>query len=169
MGRIGKAVAHRLHFGWRMPILYTSRSDKPDIDESMQARRVDLETLLRSSDFVSLHTSLQPETRGMIGSEQLAWMKPTSVLVNTSRGEIVDQDALFEALRLRTFFGAGLDVTSPEPLPEGSPLRNLDNCLILPHIGSATFDARRRMSNMAANNLIAAIQGHAMPYPVPLP
>lgn len=164
MGRIGSAVAERLHFGWGMKVLYTSRVDKMDFEDRLSAKRVELETLLRESDVISLHTSLQKETRGLIGRAQFGLMKPSAILINTARGEVLDQDALFEALKSRRLFAAGLDVTDPEPLPSDSPLRTLDSCVILPHIGSATFQARSRMSIMAAENLIAAIGGMPMPY-----
>ena len=164
MGRIGSAVAERLHFGWGMKVIYTSRTDKEEVDQRLGAKRVELETLLQESDVISLHTSLQKETRGMIGRTQFALMKPSAILINTARGEVIDQAALFEALKSRRLFAAGLDVTDPEPLPTDSPLRELDSCIILPHLGSATFQARSRMSIMAAENLIAAIGGVPMPY-----
>jgi|694.fasta_scaffold19716_6 lactate dehydrogenase-like 2-hydroxyacid dehydrogenase len=164
MGRIGSAVAERLHFGWGMKVIYTSRTDKEEVDQRLGAKRVELETLLQESDVISLHTSLQKETRGMIGRTQFGLMKPSAILINTARGEVIDQAALFEALKSRRLFAAGLDVTDPEPLPTDSPLRELDSCIILPHLGSATFQARSRMSIMAAENLIAAIGGVPMPY-----
>lgn len=164
MGRIGSAVAERLHFGWGMRVLYTSRTDKSDVDQRLLAKRVELDTLLRESDVISLHTSLQKETRGLIGRDQFGLMKPNAILINTARGEVIDQGALVEALQSRQLFAAGLDVTDPEPLPSDSPLRQLDSCIILPHIGSATFQARSRMSMMAAENLIAAVGGMPMPY-----
>ncbi|MFN7730761.1 MAG: 2-hydroxyacid dehydrogenase [Pirellula sp.] len=166
MGRIGAAVAKRLRFGWDMRVIYTSRTPKAQYEQSLGATRVSLETLLEQSDVVSIHTSLQPETRGLIGAEQLRSMKPNAVLVNTSRGEVIDQSALYTALRSAQIFAAGLDVTDPEPLPSDSPLRQLPNCIILPHIGSATYVARDRMALMAADNLIAAIAGNTMPHPV---
>ncbi|MBM3964135.1 MAG: D-glycerate dehydrogenase [Planctomycetes bacterium] len=164
MGRIGSAVAERLHFGWGMKVLYTSRTDKTDVDQRLSAKRVELDTLLRESDVISLHTSLQKETRGLIGRDQFGLMKPNAILVNTARGEVIDQDALVQALKSGQLFAAGLDVTDPEPLPNDSPLRQLDSCIILPHIGSATFQARSKMSMMAAENLIAAVGGMPMPY-----
>jgi lactate dehydrogenase-like 2-hydroxyacid dehydrogenase len=166
MGRIGAAVAKRLYFGWDMKVVYTSRSTKPDVEASLGARRVSLDELLTESDVVSLHTSLQPETRGMIGETELGLMKRSAILINTSRGEVIDQTALNGALHNGTIFAAGLDVTDPEPLPSDSPLRHRENCVILPHIGSATHIARNRMSSMAAENIIAALSGRVMPYPV---
>lgn len=166
MGRIGEAVARRLHGGWQMSILYTARSPKPDLEHALGARHVGLDELLSSSDFVSLHVPLNEQTRHLINSPALARMKSDAVLINTARGEIVDQDALAEALRSRKIFAAGLDVCTPEPLPLDNPLYKLDNCLILPHIGSATTQARNAMALRAAQNVLAGVQGNPLPYPV---
>ncbi len=166
MGRIGEAVARRLHGGWRMRVLYTARSAKPQLDSDLQARCVELPELLSSSDFVSVHVPLTPETTGLIGVAALAHMKPDAILVNTARGEVIDQVALIEALRSGKILGAGLDVCSPEPLPTDNPLLKLQNCLVLPHIGSATVAARNAMAERAAHNLLAGIQGQPLPYPV---
>ncbi len=166
MGRIGHAVAKRCHGGWGMSVLYTARSDKESIDKELGARRVDLDTLLAESDFISVHTDLNPSTKHLFNAPRFQQMKPSAVFVNTSRGGVVDQDALFNALQTKTIFSAGLDVTDPEPLPDNNRLRELDNCVILPHIGSATFQARNAMSEMAADNLIAALKGKPMPYGV---
>jgi glyoxylate reductase len=166
MGRIGRAVAQRLHGGWKMRVLYTARTPKLDIDRELSAQHVSLETLLQESDFISLHTDLNPNTKHLINESSLGLMKESAVLVNTARGGIVDQSALYQALKNGRIFAAGLDVTDPEPLPDTSPLRSLSSCLILPHIGSATETARNQMANMAAENLIAALDGQPMPYSV---
>lgn len=166
MGRIGAAVAQRLHGGWRTKILYTARTDKPNLDQQLGAVRVSLETLLRESDFVSVHVPLSAQTQKLIGAAELELMKPTSILINTARGEILDQVALERALREKRIFGAGLDVCEPEPLPSDSPLRQLSNCLIVPHIGSATVAARNAMAERAALNLLAGIAGQPLKYPV---
>lgn len=166
MGRIGEAVARRLWGGWQMKVLYTSRRAKPELDSRWGARHVDLAELLANSDFVSLHVPLTPATNHLIDSHALSLMKPTSVLINTARGEVVDQVALEKTLREGRIFAAGLDVCTPEPLPLDSPLLQLENCLILPHIGSATVDTRNAMAERAANNLLAGIQGQALPFPV---
>jgi glyoxylate reductase len=166
MGRIGSAVAQRLHGGWGMKVLYTARSPKPELDRLLNAQHVELERLLRESDFVSIHVPLSDATRRSIGAEQLNQMKPTAILVNTARGEIVDQSSLFEALHTKRIWGAGLDVCEPEPLPSDSPLRELSNCLVVPHIGSATVTARNAMAERSARNLIAGISGQPLPYPV---
>ncbi|MEZ6087410.1 MAG: D-glycerate dehydrogenase [Pirellulaceae bacterium] len=166
MGRIGSAVARRLHFGWGMPVLYTSRHSKPDIDRSLSARRVEFAELLATSDFISVHTDLNAETAGLFGSEAFHRMKSNAVFVNTARGGVVDEDALYDALQSRRIFAAGLDVTDPEPLAETSPLRTMPNCVILPHIGSGTTHSRDAMATIAADNLIAGLQGRPLPHGV---
>lgn len=166
MGRIGQAVAQRLVPGWRMKLLYTSRERKPEIDRQLGGRHTQLEELLSACDFVSLHVALNAHTRHLINGTALALMKPTAVLVNTARGEVIDQVALETALRTGQLFAAGLDVCDPEPLPTDSPLLKLHNCLILPHIGSATVTARNAMAERSANNLIAGIQGRPLPFAV---
>jgi len=166
MGRIGGAVARTLVRGWDMKLLYTARSDKPRIDSELVGRRVPLEELLSTSDVISIHTDLNPSTKHLINRDTLSMMKPNAVLVNTARGGVIDQGALYEALHSKKIFAAGLDVTDPEPLPSDSRMRELSNCTILPHIGSATFVARNTMSIMAANNLIAAFNGQPMPHAV---
>ncbi len=166
MGRIGAAVARRLAGGWGMRVVYTARSAKPDIDGELSARHVDLEELLRESDFVSLHVPLSPQTTSLIGAQAFKLMKPTAILVNTARGEVVDQVALEVALREGSIYAAGLDVCTPEPLPLDSPLLKLNNCLVLPHIGSATVDARNAMAQRAARNVLAGVSGQPLPYPV---
>ncbi len=168
MGRIGEAVAKRCHFGWDMKVLYTSRSPKLEIDAKYNAQRVSLEELLSQSDVVSVHVDLNAETKLLINADRLKSMKPSAILINTSRGAVIDQDALYEALKSKQIFAAGLDVTEPEPLPDDSRLRELSNCFILPHIGSATKATRDAMSTRAAENILAALMGKTMPYPVDL-
>ncbi len=166
LGRIGSAVAQRLQGGWGMKILYTARSAKPEFDHKFGARHVSLNELLQESDFVSLHVPLNDETKKLVGARELALMKPTAILINTARGEVLDQVALFDALSARRIFAAGLDVCEPEPLPADSPLRQLTNCLIVPHIGSATISARNAMAERSARNLIAGVLGKPLPYSV---
>jgi glyoxylate reductase len=160
-GRIGKAMARRAT-GFDMRVIYYDPGEKK-LDPDIAATRVDFETLLKESDFISLHTPLTPETRHLIDSEALSKMKPNTVLVNTARGPIVDMDALYEALKKKRIFGAGLDVTEPEPLPMDSPLLTLDNIVIAPHIASASKTTREKMSWMAAQNLIAGLKGERLP------
>lgn len=162
MGRIGTALARRLVGGWDMKLLYTSRSAQPNVDASLGGQRVEMDELLRQSDFVSVHVALCDDTRHLIDSAALAKMKSSAVLINTARGEIVDQDALVEALREHRIFAAGLDVTSPEPLPPSHPLVELPNAIILPHIGSATETARDEMAEIAVDNVLAGLRDEAL-------
>jgi glyoxylate reductase len=166
MGRIGYAVAKRLHLGWGMSILYTEMVDRPEVDKELRAKRVDLDTLLKESDFVSVHTDLNPSTQGLFGAKQFAAMKTTAVFVNTARGPLVDQAALANALRIGTIFAAGLDVTDPEPLPASHELFSLPNCVIVPHIASATVGTRDAMAMECADNLLAGMAGKPLPYAV---
>jgi glyoxylate reductase len=166
MGRIGFATARRLHHGWGMKVIYTARSDKPDADRQLNATRVGFDELLATSDFVSVHVDLNETTKGLFGAEQFAAMKPTAVFVNTARGPHVDQSALARALRSGQVFAAGLDVTDPEPLPASHELYSLPNCIIAPHIASATADTRDAMARMAAANLLAGVRGDALPHRV---
>jgi lactate dehydrogenase-like 2-hydroxyacid dehydrogenase len=163
-GRIGQAMARRAK-GFDMKILYNSRAPKPEA-ESLGAKYRSLDDLLRESDFVSLHVPLTPETRRMIGTNELELMKPTAYLINTSRGPVVDPEALYDALVNRRIAGAGLDVFDEEPVPLYEPLLTLDNITVLPHIGSATVATRTKMACMAAENLVAGLQGKPLPYPV---
>ena len=163
MGGIGQAVARRGHaFGMR--ILYTSRSPKPTAERQWQAQRVPWETLLAESDFLSLHVPLTPETRHIVDATALRRMKPTAYLINMARGGVVDTEALVMALEQGWIRGAALDVTDPEPLPPQHPLYRLPNCLITPHIGSATHTTRRRMTELAIANLLAGLKGQPLPH-----
>ena len=168
-GRIGQAVARRAS-GFGMTVLYSSRTAAPDdVETALGVRRVDLDELLATSDIVSLHCPLVPETRGLIDAAALALMKPTAVLVNTSRGPVIDQAALAVALRTGAIAAAALDVTDPEPIAPDDPLLSLDNCLVVPHIASASRATRGRMASMAAANLIAGVRGEPLPNQVPPP
>lgn len=160
-GRIGRAVAKRA-MGFDMRVIYYDPNE-PKPEPGIQASRVDFETLLAESDFLSLHTPLTPDTRHLIDSAALSKMKPTAVLVNTSRGPVVDTDALYDALKEKRIFAAGLDVTEPEPLPADHPLLTLENVTVMPHIASASTRARDQMSWMAAQNLIAGLKGERLP------
>ena len=163
MGRIGFATAKRLHHGWGMKVLYTARTDKPDADRDLKATRVELDDLLARSDYVSVHADLNPTTKGLFGAGQFAQMKRTAVFVNTARGPHVDQVALANALRNGTIFAAGLDVTDPEPLPASHELYKLPNCVIAPHIASATTDTRDAMARLCVDNLLAGLKGERLP------
>ncbi|MEO8207513.1 MAG: D-glycerate dehydrogenase [Chloroflexota bacterium] len=165
-GRIGQAVARRAQ-GFGMPILYASRNRaNPDVEAPLNATWAPLEELLARSDVVSVHVDLNPSTLRLIDAAALARMKPGAILVNTTRGPVVDPTALFEALRDGLIRAAALDVTDPEPIPADDPLLTLDNCLIVPHIGSATEATRGKMATMAAANLVAGLRGERLPTPV---
>jgi lactate dehydrogenase-like 2-hydroxyacid dehydrogenase len=165
-GRIGQAVARRAR-GFGMEILYHDVQPVPDeVTMPLGATYLPLEALLPRSDFVSLHVNLSELTRHLMNATTLALMKPTAILVNTSRGPVVDQHALAEALRDGTIAAAALDVTDPEPISMDDPLVGLDNCLIVPHIASASRATRGRMAAMAAANLLAGVRGDPLPTPV---
>jgi glyoxylate reductase len=163
MGRIGYALAKRCRGGWDMRVLYHDVYKNEKAEKDLQARQVDLNTLLRESDFVSVHTDLNEKTRGMFGAEQFKQMKRSAVFINTARGPLVDQKALGEALRAGTIFAAGLDVTDPEPPAVDEPLLRLPNVIVAPHIASATFQTRNAMAEICANNLLAGLAGQKLP------
>lgn len=163
MGAIGSAVARRAH-GFGLRIVYANPRSVPSMEASVAARHVPLADLLAEADFVSLHVPLNEQTRGLVDGPALARMKPTAVLVNTARGPIVNPVALREALQRGTIAGAALDVTDPEPLPASDPLLSAPNLLVLPHIGSATHGTRRRMAELACDNLVAALKGRPLPH-----
>ncbi|MDQ7781381.1 MAG: D-glycerate dehydrogenase [Desulfomonilaceae bacterium] len=162
LGQIGKAVARRAA-GFSMRILYHNRSRIPEDEEkALNATYVDLKTLLSESDFVSLHVSLNEQSRHLIGPEELRLMKPTSYLINVSRGPVIDETALVAALQDGRPAGAGLDVYENEP--EQAPgLTDLSNVVLLPHVGSATVETRRRMASLAVENLLQGLEGTPPP------
>jgi lactate dehydrogenase-like 2-hydroxyacid dehydrogenase len=165
-GRIGQAVARRAR-GFGMTILYHDvQRAAPEVEAEFDATYLPLEELLPRVDYVSLHVNLTHDTHGLIDAEKLSWMKPTAVLVNTSRGPVVNGAALADALRSGTIFAAALDVTDPEPIPADDPLLSLDNCLVVPHIASASRATRGKMAEMAAANLLAGVRGERIPTPV---
>lgn len=165
LGRIGVAVARRL-LGFGCNILYTGRQPNERNAATAQASFRTLEDLLAESDIVTVHCPLTAETRHLIDAPALRKMKRAALLINTSRGPVVDQEALYAALVDGTIAGAGLDVTTPEPLPPGHPLLTLPNCVVLPHIGSATVATRHRMATIAADNLVAGVLGRPLPFAV---
>lgn len=162
MGRIGRAVARRAA-GFEMEVIYSSPSWVPESG----ARRVELDSLLEQADHVVICTRLDDSTRGLIGAGELRRMRPTAYLVNVARGPIVDTHALVKALREGEIAGAALDVTDPEPLPGDHPLLELDNCLVVPHVGSASVRTRNEMARLAIDNLIAGLEGRDLPAPYP--
>lgn len=165
LGRIGAEMAHRGR-GFHMNVIYYDALRREDLERQYGYRYVDLDTLLRESDFVSLHTILAPETRNLISAPELSKMKRTAFLINASRGEVVDEPALIDALRGGTIAGAGLDVFAQEPTPVDNPLLQMDNVVALPHIGSATEATREKMVVLAVDNAIAVLQGRPPLTPV---
>lgn len=161
-GRIGYAVAKRAK-GFSMKILYQDVIPRPEMEKELGAKRVDLDTLLRESDFVSIHVPLMKETYHLIDSEKLKLMKKTAYLINNSRGPVVDEKALYEALKEGRIAGAGLDVFEQEPTPVNNPLLKLDNIVVAPHISSASHETRSQMAEMVAENLVAFFEGRKPP------
>jgi glyoxylate/hydroxypyruvate/2-ketogluconate reductase len=158
MGRIGEAVADRAR-AFHMQVFYHDTVRREDLERRHGYRFVTLNDLLAAADFVSLHTALTPETRGLIGAPALAKMKPSAYLINTSRGPVVDEKALIAALQAGRLAGAGLDVFEQEPVDPENPLLKMENVVTLPHIGSATEATRQAMVDLAADNLLAVLQG----------
>ena len=159
MGRIGEALAQRGHFGFGMPVIYHSHSPKPAAEQRFGAGYRSLEALLQEADFICLTLPLTAETHGLISASAFAQMRPESIFINISRGKVVDEAALIEALRNGQIRGAGLDVFEQEPLSADSPLLQLDNVVATPHMGSATHETREAMARCAVDNLLAALAG----------
>jgi glyoxylate reductase len=163
MGRIGYALAKRCRGGWDMRVLYYDVRRNEQAEKDLGAQFVDLDTLLRESDFISIHTDLNEKTKGLFNAERFQKMKRTAVLINTARGPIIDQKALHGALKAGTIFAAGLDVTDPEPPAPDDPLLKLPNVILAPHIASATVGTRNAMAEICANNLLAGLSGQKLP------
>ncbi|WP_409497510.1 2-hydroxyacid dehydrogenase [Pseudomonas fragi] len=159
MGRIGEALAQRGHFGFGMPVIYHSNSPKPAVEARFNAQYRSLDALLQEADFICLTLPLTAQTEGLIGAEQFALMRRESIFINISRGKVVDEAALINALQQGQIRAAGLDVFEREPLEPTSPLLQLDNVVATPHIGSATFETREAMARCAVDNLLAALAG----------
>jgi glyoxylate reductase len=162
LGRIGQAVARRAK-GFNMRILYYDEHRTPELESELGIKFADLETILKESDFITIHVPLTEKTVSLIGEKQLNLMKKTAVLVNTSRGPIVDDNALYKALREGRIAGAGLDVFKKEPIEMSNPLLELDNIVLLPHIGSASVETRTKMAVMAVENAVAVLKGKVPP------
>jgi glyoxylate reductase len=163
LGRIGKAMAERAH-GFNMKVLYVdSVRLTTEEEKGLGIEYRPLDDLLRESDFVSVHTPLTPDTRHLINAAKLKIMKPSAILINTSRGAVIDEEALIVALKENWIAGAGLDVYEKEPLDPKNPLLELDNAVLVPHMGSATTQTRSAMSELAAHNLLAVLRGTPPP------
>ena len=161
LGGIGLETAKRA-LGFDMKVIYHSRTRKPELEKEYGFKYVSLNKALTDSDFLSIHVPLTPKTDKFIGEKQLKKMKPTSILVNLSRGAVIDTDALYKALTKGWIAGAGLDVFDPEPVPENHPILALDNVVVLPHIGSASNRSRREMHLLGARNLLAGLNGERL-------
>lgn len=164
-GRIGQAMAKRAS-GFDMRVLYYDQYRREDLEKSMNVTFADLDTLLHESDFVSIHTDLNQTTRHMFSAEAFGKMKSSAIVINSARGPIIDPQALYDALSSGTIRAAALDVTEPEPINMDSPLVSLPNCLIVPHIASASIATRGKMAEIAARNLIAGVKGERLATPV---
>jgi len=161
-GRIGYAVAKRAK-GFNMNILFYDVIPRPEMEKELNAKKVDLDTLLRESDFVSIHVPLMKETHHLINAEKLRLMKKTAYLINNSRGPVIDEKALYDALKEGKIAGAGLDVFEQEPTPLDNPLLKLDSVVVAPHISSASLETRSKMSEMVADNLVSFFEGRKPP------
>jgi glyoxylate reductase len=163
LGRIGARVAHKAKAAYSMNIIYHNRSRNEAAEAELGATYVSFEKLLAQSDVITVHTNLSDETKGIFNQHAFAQMKPNAIFVNTARGGIHNEIDLIAALRHQTIWGAGLDVTNPEPMQRDNPLLSMENVCVLPHIGSATQETREKMALMAAQNIIKALQGEKMP------
>jgi glyoxylate reductase len=161
MGGIGLETAKRAR-GFDMKVIYHSRTRKPELEKEFGFKWTTMNRVLAQSDFLSIHVPLTPETHHFIGEKQLKKMQPTAILVNLSRGPVVDTDALYKALTQGWIAGAGLDVFDPEPIPADHAILSLDNVVVLPHIGSASNRSRREMCLLAARNLLAGLRGERL-------
>ncbi|MED6244720.1 hypothetical protein ATANTOWER_022331 [Ataeniobius toweri] len=162
LGRIGVAIAERLAPFKVKKFIYTDVAPRPELAKAINAEYVSLDELAKQSDFLSVCCALTPETKEICNKDLFAKMKNTSIIINTSRGGVVNQEDLYEALSTGQIAGAGLDVTVPEPLPTSHPLFTLKNCVILPHIASASYSTRNAMSALAVNNLLLGLRGQPM-------
>ncbi|QES90825.1 2-hydroxyacid dehydrogenase [Rhizosphaericola mali] len=166
LGRIGMEMANRCKNAFGMKVIYHNRKKNEEAEKELGAKKVSFNKLLKDSDVLTLHAALTPATTGLFGTEQFELMKPTSILVNTARGAMVDEKALIQALKKKTIWGAGLDVTHPEPMDAKNPLLFMENVAVLPHIGSATEDTRNEMARLAAENILAGLKGEKLPYSI---
>ncbi|MBB4804475.1 lactate dehydrogenase-like 2-hydroxyacid dehydrogenase [Flavobacterium nitrogenifigens] len=164
LGRIGFEMAQKCKAAFGMNIIYHNRSRKEDAEKELDAKYVDFETLLAESDILSVHANYTAENNELFNKNTFAKMKPNSIFINTARGKFQNEDDLFDALTKNIIWGAGLDVTNPEPMKSSNPLLSLPNCCILPHIGSATYEARNGMAICAAQNIIALFENKKMPF-----
>ena len=162
MGRIGSEFAKRCYGAYDMNVIYHNRTPNPEMEKKLHARYVSFQELLEQSDVLSIHASLFEETKGLFNADAFSKMKPSAIFINTARGEIHNEKSLIEALQNKTIWGAGLDVTNPEPMEKDNPLLSMENVAVTPHIGSATIEARNEMSRLAALNIIQFSRGEPL-------
>jgi len=163
LGRIGLAMARRCKGAYNMNIIYCNRKAHEEAEKLFSAKRVSFDELLKQSDIISVHSVLSKETKEIFNKVAFSKMKPSSIFINTARGGVHNEQDLIDALNNGTIWGAGLDVTNPEPMKMGNPLLEMENVCILPHIGSATIEARNEMSRMAAENIIQFYKSNFIP------
>lgn len=164
LGRIGMKMAERCKGAYHMKILYCKRHPDKEAEAKLEAQHVSFDDLVKQSDIISIHSALTPETKGIFNKEAFLKMKPSAILINTARGGLVVEKDLVEVLQNGKLWGAGLDVTDPEPMKADNPLLSMPNVAILPHIGSATIEARNEMSRMAAENIIEFYTHNRIPH-----
>ncbi|MDB5083289.1 MAG: ghrB 1 [Bacilli bacterium] len=162
MGRIGEAVAKRAK-GFDMNVIYYNRNRKPEAEQQFGCQYKSKDEVVQEADFLVVLTPLTPETQGILGARELNMMKKTAILIKTARGSVVDEEALYEALKERKIWAAGVDVFAKEPIDPNHPLLSLDNAVLLPHIGSASIDTRTKMCQMAIRNVVAGVTGQTPP------
>ena len=166
MGKIGSELAKKCVAAYGMKVIYHNRSRNEEAEKELEAKYVPFEQLLAESDVLSVHTALTSETEGKFSAAVFKQMKPTAIFVNTARGAIHNEADLIEALNKGTIWGAGLDVTNPEPMDKDNPLLSMQNVAVLPHIGSATVETRAAMAKLIAENIVAGLKGETLPYEV---
>ena len=164
LGRIGMEMARRCKGAYNMNIIYHNRTPNPQAENELQAEYVDFKSLLAKSDVLSVHSSLSNENKGIFNKSAFEQMKSTAIFINTSRGLVHNEIDLIDALNKGIIWGAGLDVTNPEPMQADNPLLEMENVTVLPHIGSATIEAREKMSKLAAENIIEYYQHKRVPH-----
>jgi len=164
LGRIGMEMAKRCKGAYDMDVIYHNRAPNREAEQLLDARYVDFHTLLAQSDVLSVHCSLNAGTKEVFNAAAFSRMKPTSIFINTSRGGAHHEPDLIEALQKKHIWGAGLDVTNPEPMQPNNPLLQMENVSVLPHIGSATIEAREEMARMAATNIISFYKDKKVPH-----
>ncbi|MDQ8003615.1 MAG: D-glycerate dehydrogenase [Pedobacter sp.] len=163
LGRIGLEMAKKAKAAYGMDIIYHNRNRNEQAEKEVAARYLSFDELLMQSDVLTVHVNLTDETKGIFNKTAFSKMKPNAIFINTARGAIHNEEDLIDALQNKTIWGAGLDVTNPEPMQKDNPLLNMENVCVLPHIGSATKETREKMAMMAAENIVAALKGERMP------